>query len=673
MMRGLFQLFLLMLVLVLIAPTQAAATEPSGDGFFQWKLCQQPTPPSYSVFAGEPDMRYRTRFGAQNWSGELRKEQRSASGETLELWRASEQVPANRQIKIADDDASGLRDFRWEALSEQQQAVLNSDINGVFDGFGAARASLLRAEPCSDLEGCSLLRQQLPALGDSINAKPLLIAAPERVSETMERYDGPAGSYAAFKAKRRRAQVYLGANDGMLHAFDAQTGEERLAIIPSLLLSKLPALTSPNYSGEDVDQHRYFVDGPLVAQDVYYDQAWHTVLLVALGAGGQALLALDVTDPDNIQLLWEFGGAEHDLGYVLSAPTIARLHTGQWAALLGNGTQPPSHTAALLILDIKTGAVIRRLQANEAASGLAMPLVADTNGDGNADYAYAGDDQGNLWRFDLYDHTRGDLDKPPADAPISAELFRLSFAGRPLFSAPLRPHNKLPQPITTAPAIVNHPSEIGYLIVIGTGQNHVEADTDQQSLYAIWDRFTQGQNALTAGTVPFAALQQEHLLPSKQPQPTGRQAIDWYAMQRNPNGQLGWYFDLAPASELGASERVQEQPSKLGELLFITTRIPSLEPCQGDIERRLYAIDPTTGTVPLFPVFDLNADKRVDDQDGNADLPPFALSETDEVLIVADPVSAMPCLFGEAECAPLSLGPRANGRQSWRVVTDATP
>lgn len=669
MMRGLFQLILL--IPMLINTALVMATEQNGDAFFRWKVCQQPTTPSYSVFPGEADMRYQTRFAARNWSGELRKEQRSASGEWLELWRASAKVPANRQIKIAADDASGLRDFRWAALSEQQQAALNSDIDGAFDGFGAARVSLLRAEPCSDLEGCSLLRQGLPALGDSVNAKPLLVAAPERISETMERYDGPAGGYAAFKARRRRAQIYLGANDGMLHAFDAQTGEERLAVIPSQLLSKLPALTSPSYA--DADQHHFFVDGPLAAQDVYYDQAWHTVLLVSLGAGGQALLALDVTDPDNIQLLWEFGGAGHELGYVLSAPTIARLHSGQWAALLGNGIDAPTHTAALLILDIKTGAVIRRLQTTEEAEGLAMPLVADTNGDGNADYAYAGDDQGNLWRFDLYDHTRSDLEKPPAEAPISADLFRLSFAGRPLFRAPLRQHNRLPQPITTAPAIVNHPSEIGYLIVIGTGQNHIEADTDQQSLYAIWDRFTQGQNALSAGTVPFAALQQEHLLPSKHPQPTGRQAIDWYAMQRNPHGQLGWYFDLAPASELGASERVQEQPSKLGELLFITTRIPSLEPCQGDIERRLYAIDPAAGAAPLFPVFDLNADERVDDQDGNADLPPFALSETDEALIVPDPVSAMPCLLGDAECAPLFLGPRTNGRQSWRVVTDATP
>jgi len=672
MMRGLFPHFLLKLMLA--APALAAASGLSGDAFFQWKLCQQPTPPLYSVFAGEPDMRYRTRFNARNWSGELRKEQRSASGEVLELWRASEQVPVSRQIKIAGDSPSGLRDFRWTALNEQQQATLNSDINGVFDGFGAARVSLLRAEPCGELEGCSLLRQQLPALGDSVNARPLLVATPEHLSETMERYDGPAGAYAAFKTTRRRAQVYLGANDGMLHAFDAKTGEERLALIPSLLLSKLSALTSPNYSGTDGDLHRFFVDGPLVSEDVYYDQAWHTVLLVALGAGAQALLALDVTDPDNIHLLWELRGAEHDLGYLLSAPTIARLHTGQWAALLGNGIDAPSHTAALLILDIKTGAVIKRLQTTEAATGLAMPLVADTNGDGNADYAYAGDELGNLWRFDLYDHTRANLDKPPADSPISPELFRLSFAGRPLFSAPPRQHNRLPQPITTAPVIANHPSEIGYLIVVGTGQNHVKADTDQQSLYAIWDRFTQGQNALTAGTVPFAALQQQHLQPiKKQAPPTSRNAIDWYAMQRNPHGQLGWYFDLQPASESGASERVQEQPSKLGELLFVTTRIPSLEPCQGDVERRLYAIDPAAGAAPLFPVFDLNADDRVDDQDGNADLPPFALSETENVLMVPDPVSAMPCLLAEAGCAPLSLGPRANGRQSWRVVTDAIP
>ncbi len=658
------------LLLTLLSLPLAANPELGADDFFQSTLCQHPTPTSHSVFAAEPDRHYRTRFQAKNWSGELLKEQQSASARISELWRASEQIPRHRQIKTRGHDGSGLKDFRWTALDKQQQAALNGDINGVYDGFGAARVSLLRGEPCTDLEGCALLRQQLPKLGDIVNGKPLLVAAPDHLSEVMERYDGPPGAYAAFKAKRRRPQVYLGANDGMLHAFDAATGEERLAFIPSALLSKLPALTSPHYSTEDGDPHRFFVDGPLLAQDVFYDQAWHTVLLVSLGAGGRALLALDVTDPDNIQLLWEFsGGAEHDLGYLLTAPTIARLHTGQWAALLGNGINTPSQTAALLILDIKTGSVISRLQTPQAASGLAMPLVADTNGDGNADYAYAGDNLGNLWRFDLYDHTRGNLDKPDADTPISAQLFRLSFAGRPLFSTPHRLNNLLPQPITTAPAIVNHPSEIGYLIVLGTGQNHVNANTDQQSLYGIWDRYTQGQNALTVGTVPFAALQQQQLLPDKQ----GRNAIDWYAMQRNPHGQLGWYFDLQPASGNGASERLLEQPRKLGELLFITTRIPSLKPCQVDIERRVYAIDPAVGSAPLFPVFDLNADERVDNQDARAGSPPFAVSGADNLLIVPNPVNTMPCVLSETECAPLSLGPRANGRQSWRVVTDATP
>ncbi|MGY4534686.1 Tfp pilus tip-associated adhesin PilY1 [Pseudomonas sp. TE3786] len=626
--------------------------------------------PAQTVAGEAPGVRYRTGFAVDGWTGELSKEQLSATGEASVLWRASEQMANPRRIQTpATAPSSDLTDFTWANLSPQLQAALNSTASGVIDGYGPARVSLLRGESCSQLEGCASLRQGLPPLGDIVHSSAWVVAAPNRRATVMEHYDGPPGAYAAFQAKPRRTQVYVGSNDGMLHGFDAASGEERLAIIPTAMIAALSALTAPDYGRAGGSSHRFFVDGPLLAQDVYYDQAWHTVLLVTFGAGAPGLMALEVSDPDQVHLLWELSSSpEHDLGHLLGPPTIARLHSGQWAAVLGNGSAVENNSAALLLVDIHTGALIKRLQTPQPTPGLAMPLVADSNADGNADYAYAGDDLGNLWRFDLYPVNQGNLNKSAPETPATAAQFRLSFGGRPLFST-------VPgQPISLAPAIVGHPTEKGYLVILGSGRNDrpdAPGSHARQSLYGIWDRYTQGQNTQTTATVSADTLQEQHLqLPTggeeQEPYSLTRQPIDW-------DSKSGWYLELQPATADAAAERQQEPAQPLGELLFLRTRRPSLEPCQADRERRLYVLDPTLGGRPLFPVFDLNGDGRVDEQDTVAGLPPSFLSAGAELLIVPTATDGMPCLLDAASCSPLAIGPRANGRQSWRVVTDALP
>lgn len=662
---------------LLTSPVPGAQVPSSGDDYFASLLCARPPVPARLVAAQSPDTRLRTRFDPRTWSGELSKERLTGSGGAIELWRASEQLPRQRRIQIADGlGPAGLTDFTWATLNEAQRATLDHDPSGRFDGYGAARVLALRGEDCSELPGCAALRQRLPVPGDIVNGRPLTIAAPNRHASTMDSYDGAAGTYATFKAKPRRAQIYLGANEGMLHAFDADTGQERLAIIPHALAGKLAALTSPGYANGD--PHRFFVDGPLVADDVFFANAWHTVLLVSFGAGAPGLLALDVTDPDRVRLLWEYD-TRHDpqLGHLLTAPTIARLHTGQWAAVLGNGIDAPAGSAALLLLDIQTGAVIRRLGVGGQATGLAMPRVADTNGDGDADYAYAGDNLGNLWRFDLYDPSQGNLNKPPAGRPVSASMFRLAFGGQPLFRTPASTQSAQPQPISMAPAIVSHPSQSGYLLVFGSGQNHLMADRGGQSLYGIWDRYTRAENAPTFTTITAAQLQEQRL--STQPGSDGqalnltRHAIDWHRADGNSNGKLGWYLDLQPAAGNAAGERLTDSPMRLGELLGFTTRVPSLLPCQADLHNRVYVIDAAVGGGTLFPVFDVNGDGVVDDRDQGAGPPPSAISTPAETGLTVTPGTGAPCVLGEINCAPIPLGPRANGRQSWRVVNDGTP
>lgn len=661
----------------------AASAATVADDYFLSSLCLNPVSGSIesgsATLASSPSESalYTTRFFPQSWEGELSKERvRSSTGKTL-LWKAGEQFPTRRALKIASAHTpSGLTEFTWASLSEQQRQDLNTDTKGHPDGFGAARVSRLRGEPCDDLSGCAALRSP-PRLGDSIHARPISVAQPSHRAAIMEKYDGPAGAYAAFKAQSRRTQLYLGANDGTLHAFDAQTGEERLAFLPSQSLARLPALTSPHYTTAP-NQHRYFVDGRLVADDVFYRGAWHTVLVGSLGAGGRGLFALDITDPDRIRLLWEFNGdSNDDLGYTLGTPSIARLHNGQWAAVFGNGQDSPASSASLFLVEIETGTLIKRLSVPPPASALGMPLLADTNGDGNADYAYAGDNQGNLWRFDLYDYRRESLDKAAPETASTAERFRLSFGGRPLFSAAQR----RPQPISSAPTIVSHPSEKGYLIITGTGQNHLPDAAHEHgpyTLYGIWDRHIQGQNAQAVDTVRFTDLQQQRLqftsADDAQAPPSGlsRHPITW-ASDSQPHGKLGWYLDLRPATNATSAERLLETPQRLGELLLVTTRAPSTAPCKMADALRLYAIDPTLGGRAAQNVFDINGDGQVNELDSTNGLAPSSISTQPPWLIIPNATGGAPCLLGDSGCLALSLGPRANGRQSWRVVFDVAP
>ena len=664
----------------LLSTQLPASTEKTvADDYFLSSLCLNPASGSIESGTSTPTSStaslYTAHFSPQNWVGELSKEQISPSGKRTLQWKTNEQFPPRRQLKVASHDtASGLTDFTWASLSERQRQDLNTDSSGQPDDYGPARVSRLNQEPCDELSGCAALRSP-PRLGDSIHSRPINVAQPSHRAAAMEKYDGPAGAYAAFQAKPRRAQVYIGANDGSLHAFDAQTGEERLAFIPSLALARLPALTSPHYTA-DPHQHRYLVDGQLVADDVFYRGAWHTVLLGSLGAGGRGLFALDITDPEQISLLWEFHDDE-DVGYLLGTPSIARLHSGQWAAVFGNGQNNPANSATLLLVAIETGTLIKRLSVPPPASALAMPLLADTNGDGNADYAYAGDNLGNLWRFDLYDYRRESLDKSAPESAATAEHFRLSFGGRPLFSAAQR----RPQPISSAPAIISHPSETGYLIIMGTGQNHLPDAPEQQgpyTVYGIWDRHTQGQNAQTANTVGFAELQQQRLqlasTDAAQPSPSGlsRNPITW-ASDNQPHGKLGWYLDLHPASNTTAAERLLEPPQRLGELLLLNTRAPSTEPCKTANALRSYVIDPTLGGRAAVNVFDSNGDGQVNELDSSDGLAPSSISTPNQSVLMPNATAGPPCLLSDSGCIALSLGPRANGRQSWRVVFDAAP
>lgn len=445
---------------------------------------------------------FRAAYVLANGSGTLTRTPlaRNAEGALREmppLWDAglllAQTPPAARNIHTFDGDPAARHatiPFLWDSLTPAQQAALDrapvpaQGTDGP-DGLGAARLAYLRGDRTLEGDG---LRVRSGVLGDAVHGTPVFVGAGANAPAR----GGADGAYAAFhqRALRRAPAVYLGANDGMLHAFDARTGAELFAYVPDMLSGALNELTSPAYV------HRAYVDGPLATGEANISGAWRTVLVGAPGAGGRGLFALDVTDPSDfaggLGVLWEFTQRDDPvIGNVMTPAQVARMYVRsrngvrqyRHFAVTGNGEGGAGRAALLLLaLDKPPGQRWRmdsnyyRLATPPGAdgqpAGLSAPaLVADD--DDALRHVYAGDLQGNLWRFDF---TRA----PP---------WRSSPGLRPVFVA--RDARGVPQPIAQQPKVV-HAVGGGYLVLFGTGMLRTRADREPagftpQSFYAIYD------------------------------------------------------------------------------------------------------------------------------------------------------------------------------------------
>src|SRR5690606_27612071 len=256
----------------------------------------------------------------------------------------------------------------------------------VVDSKGSQRLDYLRGVRTG--EGTTF-RQRSGVLGDFYSSTPAVVSGPRYLIDFSNRLEGnTAYSTFAQSIAERRPRIYVGGNDGMLHGFNANTGVEEFAFIPTEVFHKLNKLTGANYS------HEFYVDGPPVVADVFNGTEWRTILVGTLKAGGKSIFALDVTTPGEEELLWEFNDsdlpddAEARMGYSFSQPTIARLHTGTWAVVFGNGYESANNTngkAALFIVDAMEGTLLKSLEVSGVegvANGLSTPKLGDYNGDG---------------------------------------------------------------------------------------------------------------------------------------------------------------------------------------------------------------------------------------------------------------------------------------------------
>jgi type IV pilus assembly protein PilY1 len=536
---------------------------------------------------------YQAKFSSGDWSGQL-LDYKLANGALVKPaeWDAGQvlngQLPNERVILTARNETAGATTgiaFRWPAaatptateLSPQQMVHLNTSAAAVVDGRGSDRLDYLRGSALGEGTAAPQFRKRPTSkLGDIVNSAPHYVGVPAS-NYNMDGY----ASYRSTAAGRTK-MIYVGANDGMLHGFDAATGREKLAYVPNAVFPHLSKLTEVNYA------HRYFVDGSPRAGDAFYGGTWKTVLVGSMGVGARGIFALNVTNPTlfteaNAAALVNFEFTEKDdadIGHINGPISIVKMNNGKFAALFGNGyNSGGSGESALFVVDISNGNLIQKIKTGAGAAAtpnaLATPLVIDKDGDGAVDVVYAGDLLGNLWKFDL--------------SAANPNQWKVDYK---LFTAA--------QPITSAPDAGEHPKG-GYLVYVGTGKYLEPSDVGSapgNAMYGIWD-----QGAANAGPLLEQNFTDIADIDGKSYRTATARAINWATHK-------GWF-----ASFPGAAERVVSEPVLRDGRVIFTSIIPSSAVCTPGGTSWLNEVDWLNGGLLSSPPFDTNNDGVVDSAD----------------------------------------------------------
>ncbi|MCP5146235.1 MAG: hypothetical protein H6978_15605 [Gammaproteobacteria bacterium] len=560
-------------------------------------------------------------FDTTNWDGKLFARNISANGQVggTAVWEASEEIPAHtdRSVWTWNGTNAGV-EFLWANMSATQQSELGSeDI-----------LNYIRGDISLEQGNGGAYRNRDSLLGDIIDSNPVAVTS-EQAPLPFDRLPGSEGSsYLSFYQTKlsRRSMVYVGANDGMLHGFATDDGVEQFSYVPNVLMDKLDALANVNYS------HKYYVDGGLTASDAYIGGSWKSVLLGTPGRGGKSVFALNVSNPVNFNathVLWEFTHPE--LGTITGSPAVARIgncvidvnggtdcSAVKWVAIFGNGYNSDSETAKLFIVDLATGALLDAIDTNNSITdnGLSTPLLVDVDGDFSVEYAYAGDLQGNMWKFDLTGNSSSDW---------GVASMSNASAPAPLYTAVNTDGD--PQPITSRPGFAFNPNG-GYNIVFGTGKlletgdEVVGTGEPIDTLYGINDRGLQvptvGSRNLPGSTQPSSVLQPQEVTFEDDVETTQGTTQGVGVLSQNAvdyANQYGWYLDLVLTDGGRDGAKVIADIRILGGVALFAVFVPS-EGCDISGNGALFfGVDAQTGGRTNFNVFDINLDERFSDAD----------------------------------------------------------
>lgn len=540
-------------------------------------------------------------YNTGDWSGDVKAYNitnlSTGALSTTPTWSASAKLlaripsPGNAESPARKiyTGASAFKDFAWATLTATEKSFFVKSFSPTSDTWTAAQTAANTGENLLNyLRGKynyevrsgatqQLYRNRTSILGDIIHSQPVSVKKPP--------YSFADTGYSDFKSAQdtRAGAVYVGSNDGMLHAFDSETGEENWAYVPPMVLPNLWRLAETNYASK----HQYFVNGPLSVSDAYLGGSWKTVLVSAMGKGGRGYFAVDITSPSAPKLLWNFTAdtavgtsSDVNIGYTYGTPIIAKLGNGTWVAVVTSGYNNVPEAAAypgaptysgstgkgyVYVIDLETGARLKTFPTTVGTtsnpSGLTKINVMTNNLtiDNTAVRAYAGDLEGNMWRFDL----------DAADGVAATKLFAGSAN----------------QPITTAPEIglVNGKK----VVFFGTGRylgqsDLADASPKTQAIYAIKDDGTTTISLAEIGT----KLVQQTLSGGS----ISKNPVDWIS-------KYGWYVNLTD----GLGTRVAVNPQlHLGTLLIAATTPPDptnpdLYACSPGGTGFLYQLDYATG------------------------------------------------------------------------------
>lgn len=611
---------------------------------------------------------YQVQFDPFYWSGSLLAYRLGSNNVLNESsWNAADKIPAEAARKIFTYRAQGSGDgtyslggldFTWDSLNSEERSKLSpaSDATTALDQESAlrylrgARSWADCTDPGCKSEATGHFRLRYPVggtrspLGDIINASPLFVGV------TQQNGYGALDGYKEYLDAKKAGKnlIVVGGNDGMVHiiyageysssttSFDSEAGTELGAFIPRSILhgenaNKLVDLVSKNYS------HKYYVDGQAAAHDVKLGEDWATVVVGTLGAGGKAVYALNISNPNTLgasSVLWEFTHPE--LGNVTGTPLIARLPDEHWYAIVGNGVGSSTclksgedrysvgsngmptcafgtvaggysklffirvdapdlangwvHGINYFVVHIEDGQVATD---STTVNGLSEPTGLDFEYDMSLDVVYAGDLRGQLWRVQIPTSIS-------AGSMASITPKKLFTARESVSDASAR------QPITAGLGIIKHTTQKGYMILFGTGRYMSAddiADKSPQAFYGIWDNSKDDE---TWSEVSLSELYKREII--------AEDTIDGVKVRAFSSATFqypefhGWYVDLRYPAATNTGERVFSAPDFLNTRVLFVSNIPSSEPCEAGGQGALNELDAISGApLPKYS-FDIKGD-----------------------------------------------------------------
>lgn len=572
--------------------------------------------------------------------------------------------------------------------------------------------ALLKAAPLKNVGGPPFQVIELGATGvplvgdrsDSISTRPALdaelgtplslIASSRPLDRRLDSGEKMSESYAAFRAaaKAKPDTVYATYIDGTIREYGAREAHSELVF---------ESKSDFGSSKADVNRSTWQTfNGSQQIVDVWFGAEWRTLLVGGYGGRARGIFAVDITEPRNRSsasasekraMSWEFNDeSDADIGSIYAKPQVAQLHNGRWAIVVGNGYGADKRssansggdikTTALFIVDAESGQLIRKISTSGAKTpgshGLGSPAMVDVDGDRIADFAYAGDLDGNLWKFDLQN-------KDPANWKIA-----YSTAGAPApFFSPTEMAGGADQPIVEKPVAIRGPIDGSLLLLFGTGAHgNLRGSPDparRQAFFGLLDRNTLSGSDRIVGR---SSLQEQTILDDSSSRSAGTyvgpnadgaratssNAIDW--SKRN-----GWYLNLGAATATTAAEWSNGTPRVRAGRLVFTTFMPSRS-CGIQGNGWLMMLDAWTGARPSNAALDFNDDRASNEQDlivvRGTSAAPSGLRVEDvgeewQPVVVSKGSNSYYYFFsgGRSIKAIREFGPQGDsGRQSWRQL-----